>query len=69
MDFAFEKDDILILGRESAGVPEWVHKNVNFRVTIPLKAGLRSLNLAVAAAIVTSEALRQLNAYPNSCDI
>ena len=57
--FAFRPDDILLLGRESAGVPDDIHDAVNARVTIPLRAGLRSLNMAVAAAMVVGEALRQ----------
>jgi len=63
-EFDFHEGDILILGRESAGVPEDVHDAVDARVTIPLKPGLRSFNLAIAAAMVVSEALRQLNAFP-----
>jgi len=62
--FDFHPGDILILGRESAGVPERVHDAVDARVTIPLKPGLRSFNLAIAAAMVVSEALRQLDAFP-----
>ena len=57
--FAFEPDDILLLGRESSGVPEEVHAAVDGRVVIPLQAGARSLNVAVAAAMVLGEALRQ----------
>lgn len=58
--FDFEPGDILMLGRESSGVPEDVHKRVDARIKIPLKAGTRSLNVAVAGSIVLSEALRQL---------
>ena len=57
--FTFRADDILLLGRESAGVPDEVHDAVDARVTIPLRPGLRSLNVAVAAAMVLGEALRQ----------
>jgi tRNA (cytidine/uridine-2'-O-)-methyltransferase len=57
--FAFDANDIVLLGRESAGVPDAVHDAVDARVTIPLRAGLRSLNVAVAAAMVIGEALRQ----------
>ena len=64
--FRFEPGDILILGRESAGVPEDVHDAVDARVTIPLNPGLRSFNLAVAAAMVAGEALRQLDGFPKS---
>ena len=64
IDFKFEVNDILILGQESAGVPAEVHESVDARITIPLEAGLRSFNQAIAAAIVGGEALRQLNAFP-----
>jgi tRNA (cytidine/uridine-2'-O-)-methyltransferase len=63
-DFDFHPDDILIAGRESAGVPEAVHEACDARVTIPMAAGLRSLNVAVAAAIVLSESLRQTGQFP-----
>jgi len=63
-DFAFQPTDILLLGSESAGVPEDVHKAVDARVTIPMAAGARSLNIAIAAAMVLGEALRQTNAFP-----
>lgn len=58
-DFAFEKDDILLFGRETAGVPEHVHESVDMRVTIPMPGGGRSLNLALAAAMAAGEAIRQ----------
>lgn len=58
-DFTFRSDDILMAGRESAGVPDHVHDFCSDRVTIPQKKG-RSLNVAIASAIVVSEALRQL---------
>lgn len=57
--FAFAADDILLLGRESAGVPDAVHDAVEARVTIPMQTGTRSLNVALACAMVTGEALRQ----------
>lgn len=59
LDFTFQPGDILIAGRESAGVPENVHKAADAAVTIPMAAGARSLNVALASAIVLSEALRQ----------
>lgn len=62
--FAFRPGDIILLGRESAGVPELVHDAADTRVAIPLKSGLRSLNIAVAGAILVGEALRQLDLYP-----
>jgi tRNA (cytidine/uridine-2'-O-)-methyltransferase len=58
--FNFSKGDILVLGRESAGVPEHVHNAIANRVRIPMQQGMRSLNVAMAASLVTGEALRQL---------
>jgi len=58
-DVAFRPDDTLLVGRESAGAPSEVHEAAELRVRIPLKAGLRSLNVALAAAMVLGEALRQ----------
>ena len=58
-DFVFRGDDVLLVGRESAGVPEAVHAAADARITIPIRAPLRSLNVAVAAAMVAGEALRQ----------
>jgi len=63
-DFGFLKDDILLLGRESAGVPEEVHNAADARIKIPMAAGVRSLNIAVAAAMVLGEALRQTGLQP-----
>jgi tRNA (cytidine/uridine-2'-O-)-methyltransferase len=57
--FGFRADDILLVGRESAGVPEEVHAAADARVAIPMRAGRRSLNVAVAAAMIVGEALRQ----------
>ena len=59
----FEAADSLLLGRESAGVPDEVHAAADVRIRIPMRPGLRSLNVAMAAAIVTGEAMRQLG-YP-----
>ena len=63
-DFAFRPDDILLLGRESAGLPEPVLARADQRLRIPLNAGARSLNVAVAAGIAAAEALRQTGAFP-----
>lgn len=60
VDFRFAAGDVLLLGRESSGVPDEVHAAADARITIPMKAGLRSLNVALACAMVTGEALRQL---------
>ena len=59
LDHAFQPRDILLFGRESAGVPEAVHAAADARLKIPLRPGLRSLNVAVAAAMAAGEALRQ----------
>ena len=61
--FQFEPDDILMLGRESAGVPEEVHAALPHRIRIPMREGLRSLNVAMAASLVAGEALRQLGHF------
>lgn len=57
--FSFKKDDILMVGRESAGVPDTVHKNVEARILIPMKNKMRSLNVAVSLSMVLGEAMRQ----------
>jgi tRNA (cytidine/uridine-2'-O-)-methyltransferase len=64
LDFKFEKTDILIAGRESAGVPDTVHDACPARIVVPMVRGVRSLNVAVAASIVLSEALRQTGLFP-----
>lgn len=63
-DFAFAPDDILLLGRESAGVPDTVRDRADARLRIPVAAGLRSLNVAQAACMVLGEALRQTQQFP-----
>jgi len=62
--FSFRNGDTILLGRESAGVPEEVHESVDARILIPMARGMRSLNVAVSAGMVAGEALRQLNAFP-----
>lgn len=64
LDFAFRADDILLLGRESSGVPDHVHAAAGASLRIPMQPGLRSLNIAVAAAMALGEALRQTGGYP-----
>jgi tRNA (cytidine/uridine-2'-O-)-methyltransferase len=59
--FKFKKDDILLFGRESAGVPENLHKTIKNKLKIPMNKKTRSLNVAMSAAIVSAEALRQNN--------
>lgn len=66
--FAFGADDILLVGRESAGVPDEVHAAADARLRIPMVAGARSLNVAVAAAMVLGEALRQTEGWPAAGD-
>lgn len=63
-DFAFTANDTLLLGRESAGAPDHVHASADARLAVPMRAGMRSLNIAVAAAIVLAEALRQTGGFP-----
>ncbi|MBM3503088.1 MAG: tRNA (cytidine(34)-2'-O)-methyltransferase [Alphaproteobacteria bacterium] len=62
--FAFAPDDALIVGRESQGAPEYLHAAADARVIVPMVAGVRSLNVVTAAAIVLGEALRQTDGYP-----
>lgn len=57
--FEFRPDDILLFGRESAGVPDHVHDTADARVTIPMAPGQRSINVALSAAMIAGEALRQ----------
>ena len=63
-EFRFRPDDIILMGRESAGVPDEVHQAANARLLIPMRAGLRSINVAVSAAMMLGEALRQVDAFP-----
>jgi len=63
-DFSFSENDIILMGRESAGVPENVHDRADARLYIPMAEDARSLNVSSACAIVTGEALRQLSAFP-----
>ena len=62
--FAFMPEDTILLGRESAGVPEAVHRAASARVAIPLRRPARSLNVALAGAIALAEALRQTGLFP-----
>lgn len=63
IDFSFQKDDILMLGKESVGVPDGVFQSIPNRVVIPMLDGRRSLNVAVAGAMILGEALRQTNGF------
>jgi tRNA (cytidine/uridine-2'-O-)-methyltransferase len=60
LDHAFRADDVMLFGRESAGVPQNVHDAADVRLVIPMRAGLRSLNVAMVAAMATGEAIRQI---------
>jgi tRNA (cytidine/uridine-2'-O-)-methyltransferase len=57
--FTFQAGDSIMVGRESSGVPDEVHTAADYRLVIPLRPGMRSLNVAIAASVVTAEALRQ----------
>ena len=57
--FKFKKNDFLLFGRESAGVPESLHKSIRFKIKVPMNKKARSLNVAISVAIVSAEALRQ----------
>ena len=59
--FKFKKDDMLLFGRESAGVPEEIHRMLKNKIKIPMNKKTRSLNVAMSVAIVAAEALRQNN--------
>lgn len=63
-EFAYRPDDRLLLGRETAGVPDDVHAAADARLVVPMRPGLRSLNVALAGAIVLAEALRQSGGLP-----
>ena len=62
--FSFAPSDTLLVGRESAGVPDQVHQAADGRLTIPMRVGMRSLNVAQAASMVLGEALRQTALFP-----
>jgi len=64
LDFGFEPADVLLFGRESAGVPDDVHAAADARLVIPMRKGLRSINVAIACAMAVGEALRQTGAFP-----
>lgn len=61
--FSFRTDDILLMGQEGSGVPETVHNAADARLVIPMQPGERSLNVALACAIVTAECLRQTGGF------
>jgi tRNA (cytidine/uridine-2'-O-)-methyltransferase len=61
----YRPDEVLLFGRESSGVPDAVHAAADARLTIPMRGGLRSLNVALACAMVAGEALRQTSIASN----
>lgn len=63
LELQYRADDIFLLGRESAGVPPHVHQAADVRALIPMRPGLRSINVAMAAALVAGEALRQTGGF------
>lgn len=63
-NFEFRPNDIILMGRESAGVPEEVHQTANARLLIPINHNARSINVAVSAVMVVGECLRQVNGFP-----
>lgn len=64
LDHTYRDDQVLLFGRESAGVPEPVHKAADIRLRVPMRPDMRSLNVAMAAAMVVGEALRQTGGLP-----
>tara|TARA_B100002019_G_C21028376_1_gene478344 strand:- start:43 stop:516 length:474 start_codon:yes stop_codon:yes gene_type:complete len=58
-NFKFDKNDTILFGRESSGVPEYIHEIIKFRLKIPMKSNMRSLNIASAVAITLAESLKQ----------
>ena len=63
LDYRYRADDVLLFGRESAGVPQDVHGAADARLVIPMRPGSRSLNVALAAAMAAGEALRQVDGF------
>ena len=61
--FKFDKNDTILFGRESAGVPENIHKTVKYRLKIPMKNNKRSLNIASSVAIILAESLKQTKLF------
>jgi tRNA (cytidine/uridine-2'-O-)-methyltransferase len=64
LDHAFQAGDVLLFGRESGGVPPEVHAAADARLLVPMRPGLRSINVAVTCAMALSEALRQTSGFP-----
>lgn len=68
LDFSFCENDVLLLGRESAGVPNFVEEETDEQITIPMNENARSLNVAISTAMVLGEALRQTKTMPTKSD-
>ena len=64
LDFEFKSNDIILMGRESAGVPENVHNIADAQLLIPMNPQARSINMAVSAAMAVTEGLRQIGGFP-----
>ncbi|GGB34829.1 tRNA (cytidine(34)-2'-O)-methyltransferase [Roseibium aquae] len=64
-EFQFRPTDLLLMGRETSGVPEDVHETADSRLTIPMVAGVRSINMALSAGMALGEALRQTRSFPS----
>ena len=65
-EVAFHPGDVILFGRESAGVPQEVHEAADLRMRVPMRAGMRSLNVSVSAAMILGEALRQTSSFPQT---
>jgi tRNA (cytidine/uridine-2'-O-)-methyltransferase len=65
-DFQFQRGDVIMMGRETSGAPDWLHGRADARLIIPMMPDARSLNMAVAAGLVVGEALRQTKDFPNT---
>ena len=64
-NFEFQNNDVILMGRESAGVPQSVHETADARLLIPMNEKARSINVAVSAVMVVGEALRQTGGFPH----
>lgn len=65
VDFPFAAGDAIVMGRESSGAPDYVHAAADARVRVPLRPGMRSLNVAVCAGMILGEALRRTGGFPD----
>ncbi|WP_068086368.1 tRNA (cytidine(34)-2'-O)-methyltransferase [Polycladidibacter stylochi] len=66
-EFTYQPDDLLLMGRESSGVPDEIHDLADARLLIPMKNGMRSLNMAVTTGMVLGEAMRQTGGFDSTC--